>query len=396
MATLSTLRPAFAIVIVNGEARVPNGGANSRSRRRSAETRYHEAVDPFSQATLGALVAHAGAGRQLGVRALAVGAGAGALPDIDVLFAIGGDYFDALVSHRGITHSLGFAPVVGPLLGWVVWRIEGSHDRVRLWRWVLALTAALFSHPLLDVVTPYGTQLLLPFSDARFAIDAMPIIDPAFTLILLVGAVVAWRRPAWRVVPATALALAAGYVGYAWTLNEAAARTAQGQLAAAQVEPVEVAAFPTVLQIHWRRVVARTPDDVYAGFVSMWRPCPIDWGVAPRPEPEAVAAWRGTREGRIFDWFTLGWVLHWRTSAGLQAADLRYGFTTDPRVSVFTAQAEMDASGAVRVSGGRTQPGRGDLSPGRLFSQAFPRDCQAVKNANMVQHTDAKPAATDA
>ena len=353
-------------------------------------------MDPVSQATFGALVAHAGAGRQLGVRALAVGAGAGALPDIDVLFSIGGDYFDALVSHRGITHSVFFAPVVGPLLGWAAWRIEGRGDGGRLRLWMLALTAALWSHPILDVMTPYGTQLLLPFSNARFAIDAMPIIDPAFTLILLVGAIAVWRRPTRRVVPAAALALSFGYIGYAWTLNEAAVSTARRQLAAAQVEPVQVAAFPTVLQIHWRRVVARTPDDVRAGFVSTWRPCPIEWGVAPRPAPDAVAAWRDTREGRIFDWFTLGWVLHWRTPTSIHAADLRYGFTADPRVSVFTAQAEVDASGVMRVAGGRTQPGRGELGLGALFRQAYPADCQAVKNASTVQPTEARPAATDA
>ena len=353
-------------------------------------------MDPVSQATLGALAAHVGAGRQLGARAIAVGAGAGLLPDIDVLFSIGGDYFDAIASHRGITHSLFFAPIVGPLLGWAAWRIDGTLDGARLKRWVLALTAALFSHPLLDLMTPYGTQLLLPFSNARFAIDAMPIIDPVYTLILLIGVILAWRRPSRRAASAAALLLSSGYIGYAWTLNEAAARTAQAQLAAAGVEDVEVVAFPSVLQIHLRRVVARAPDEVRAGFVSMWQPCPIEWGVAPRIESDVVAAWRDTREGRIFEWFAMDWVLHSPTPTGLAVADLRYGFTADPRVSVFTARAEVDAAGAMRVTGGRTQPGRGDLSVGSLFEQAYPSGCQAVKNASTVQQTEARPAATDA
>ena len=355
-------------------------------------------MDPISQAALGALAAQVAAGRQLGVRALVAGAGAGALPDIDVLFAIGGDYFDALASHRGITHSVFFAPVIGPLLGLTAWRLEGTGAAPRRRAWVLAFVAALCSHPLLDVMTPYGTQLLAPFSNARFAIDAMPIIDPAFTLILLVGLVLAWRRPARRAATIAAVLTGGAYIGHAWTLNEAAARAAAAQMAAAGVQVAEVAAFPTVLQIHWRRVVVRAPDAVRVGFVSMWRPCPIEWGVAAQlPAGDAVvAAWRGTREGRIFDWFTMGWVLHSHTPTGLAAADLRYGFTADPRESFFTAKAHAGPAGAMRVTGGRTQPSRADLALGRLFRSAYPTGCQAVRNASTVQQTAAKPAATEA
>ena len=353
-------------------------------------------MDPFSQAAVGALAAHGVAGRQLGLRALALGAGAGALPDIDVLFSAGGDYFDALAGHRGVTHSLFFAPLVGPLLGWLVWRAEKSQDRARLKRWMLALAAALFSHPLLDVMTPYGTQLLAPFSNARFAIDAMPIIDPLYTLILIAGVLACCWRPANRLAPLLALGLSIGYIGYAYALNEGAAERARKQLAETGVANVQVAAYPTMLQIHLRRVVARSPDVVRAGFVSMWKPCRIEWGAAPVLEDDAVAAWRSTREGRIFEWFAMGWVLHWRDAARLISADLRYGFAADPRLSVFTTVGELDAGRLVRVRGERSTPAPDQLSLSSLFAQAYPRACQAVKNASTVQQTEASAAATDA
>jgi inner membrane protein len=41
-------------------------------------------------------------------------------------------------------------------------------------------------HVFLDLVTSYGTQLLAPFSDRRFTLDAVFIIDPFFTGSLLV------------------------------------------------------------------------------------------------------------------------------------------------------------------------------------------------------------------
>ena len=117
-------------------------------------------MDPVTHVALGAVVAHTAARRTLGARVLVVGAVAGALPDIDTFLSLSGDYFDELMLHRGITHSLFFAPVVGPLLGCALWRLERRGGTERLRAWIVALTLALLSHPLLDVTTSYGIQLL--------------------------------------------------------------------------------------------------------------------------------------------------------------------------------------------------------------------------------------------
>ena len=355
------------------------------------------AMDPLSQAALGAVVAHAAVHRTLGARALAVGAAAAAMPDIDVLFSLSGDYFDRLRLHRGITHSLFFAPVAGPLLGYLAWRWEKLGGTERLRAWIVALTLALLSHPLLDLMTPYGTQLLLPFSDARFAVRAMPIIDPVYTLVLIAGCFVAWRCPRWPAASVTALAVSIGYLAYAWHLNEAAADTVRAELRAEGVVDADVAAFPTFLQVHYRRVVARTDADVRTGFVSMWRPCPIAWSRAPRVNDARVDAWRQTREGRIFEWFAMGWVHHVPTGQGLVSADLRYGFTADPGQSAFRTVAEFDTAGdLVRVTGLQDRPPPQFLNAGGLIANAYPETCQTVRKATPVQQTAARAAATDA
>ena len=46
---------------------------------------------------------------------------------------------------------------------------------------------ALVTHPLLDAMTVYGTQLALPFSDHPFGVGSIFIIDPLYTLPLLAG-----------------------------------------------------------------------------------------------------------------------------------------------------------------------------------------------------------------
>ena len=335
-------------------------------------------MDPVTHVALGAVVAHTAARRTLGTRVLVVGAVAGALPDIDTFLSLSGDYFDELMLHRGITHSLFFAPVVGPLLGCALWRLERRGGTERLRAWIVALTLALLSHPLLDVTTSYGIQLLQPFSDARFAVWAMPIIDPVYTLILLAGFLVAWRRPNWKAAPVVALALSTGYLAYAWHLSEAAADTARAELRAQGVENPEVAAFPVLGQVHYRRVVARTDAEVRTGLVSMWRPCPIAWSSAPRVQGAAVDAWRGSREGRIFEWFAMGWVHHVATGQGLVSADLRHGFTADAGESVFSTLAEFDPlGGLVRVTGVHQGSEGGVLAPGELIASAYLGTCQS-------------------
>ena len=306
-------------------------------------------MDPVTHLAFGAALGHGCFHKHLGFRAAVFGALAAAAPDIDVVWMGAGDEFDALVLHRGITHSVPFEAVVGPLLGWVVCRWNnGEH----LWKWIATITLALWSHAFLDWVTPYGTQLLQPFSDRRFASSTMPIIDPLYTLLLCIGLGIAWRLRAktWAgFVSLAALALSLAYIGYAAHLNSNAERFAARQLAADGVTTAAVAAYPTVLQIYLRRVVARTPTEDHVGFVNMWAPCRIRWGIAAREHSAPIDAVMATREGRLFRWFAMGQVVATafpiREGWNIRVADLRYGIDTDPTDSIFAFDAPVHVDG---------------------------------------------------
>ena len=242
-------------------------------------------MDPVSQAALGAIAARSVAPADMAKGVVIAGLALGAAPDLDVVFSIDGDFFDTLKHHRGITHSLIVLLAVGPLAGHWLWRRFGDGLRWRrqhLW-WLAIATAALLSHPLLDGLTTYGTQWLAPFSDRRFAVNAMPIIDPLYTLILLGGlGAGAWlKSPRLRKASAlVALALSCAYLAYGWAQNRETAQFAAEQLEAEGLVDYELSAFPTILQVHYRRVVVRTPDEVRVGFFSTWSPCAIEWGRA--------------------------------------------------------------------------------------------------------------------
>jgi inner membrane protein len=55
------------------------------------------------------------------------------------------------------------------------------------WRWTLATALILITHALLDGMTVYGTQLWLPFYTEAVGLGSVFIIDPLYTLPLLLS-----------------------------------------------------------------------------------------------------------------------------------------------------------------------------------------------------------------
>src|SRR5690606_170787 len=88
--------------------------------------------------------------------------------------------------HRGFSHSLVFGFLVAPVLGWLLSKSPWSQGQ-SFWLWTQLFFWCIFTHPLLDSFTSYGTQLFLPFSDYRVELNTIFIIDPAYTLPMLAG-----------------------------------------------------------------------------------------------------------------------------------------------------------------------------------------------------------------
>jgi len=225
-------------------------------------------MDSLTQLALGASVAVAVMGRRTAVWKAALWGGvAGTLPDLDALI----DHGDAvlnMVLHRADTHALFYLLLAAGPLGWLIARLHGEGAQWR--RWWLAMTLVLVTHTLLDAMTVYGTQLLLPFTDNAYGVGSVYIIDPAYTLPLLLGVVLAlvWRRAGaranhWALAVST-LYLGWGVVAQTWVSDHARASLAQADLAHERLL-VTPAPFSTVL---WR-VVAVDGAVYHEGYYSL-------------------------------------------------------------------------------------------------------------------------------
>ena len=162
-------------------------------------------MDSLTQIVLGAAVAELTIGRKVGNRAIVWGAAAGTIPDLDVY---AGFFFDDLTKnemHRAFSHSLFFCLIAAPIFSWLVmkkeklfmssfiaivlglfvlngasmkgwlivlgifaalmipvWRMKPVAERSTRKDWTRMMFWTLFTHPLLDAHTSWGTQLLWP------------------------------------------------------------------------------------------------------------------------------------------------------------------------------------------------------------------------------------------
>ncbi|KTD06576.1 integral membrane protein [Legionella gratiana] len=144
-------------------------------------------MDPVTHAALGASCAQAILGKYNKDIPWKVGALAAMAPDLDIFIRFKNNPLSLELWHRHFTHSFLFIPLGGILVALFFL----CFSRYRTY-WKITLSAALVgyaTHGLLDALTSYGTVLLWPISYKRISWDIIAIVDPIFTIPLILGVV---------------------------------------------------------------------------------------------------------------------------------------------------------------------------------------------------------------
>ncbi|MBN9427256.1 MAG: metal-dependent hydrolase [Burkholderiales bacterium] len=226
-------------------------------------------MDSVSQFALGAALSVAVMGRRTSVWKAALWGGVCAtLPDLDA-FIDHGDPISNVTLHRAQSHSLFYLSLLAPLLAWPIARLHGEGAQWR--RWWLALWLALVTHPLLDLMTVYGTQLARPFTDHPYAVGSIFIIDPLYTLPLLIGLAITLsarspRRLRWN---QAGLALSTAYLAWSLIAQQHVIGVARQSLQAQGLPAGQLLVTPTAFNTVLWRVLAVTPDGYVEGFHSL-------------------------------------------------------------------------------------------------------------------------------
>ena len=226
-------------------------------------------MDSLTQIALGSAVGVAVMGRRTAVwKAALWGAVAGTLPDLDA-FIDQGDPILNMTRHRAESHALFYLTLAAPLLAWGVSRLHREASLFR--RWCLALWLVLITHPLLDVMTVYGTQLLQPFSSHPFGVGSIFIIDPLYTVPLIVGVAMALRLKSsrglgWNL---AGLAFSTLYLGASVPAQQQATQVARAALQAEGIAADGLLVTAAPFNILLWRLVATTPTQYFESHYSL-------------------------------------------------------------------------------------------------------------------------------
>ncbi len=144
-------------------------------------------MDSISQFVLGAGVALA-ISPVKSRRIALIGGALATVPDLDILVQYDNELTE-FVSHRSFSHSLFVLallslPLASGLKKWQT-NLALSYQQ---WLWVCL--GALLTHPLLDSLTIFGTQLFWPLPVKSVMIGSMFIADPLYTVPLLLSLII--------------------------------------------------------------------------------------------------------------------------------------------------------------------------------------------------------------
>ena len=180
-------------------------------------------MDPISQGTVGAAFAQSTANKKNILRIGIIGFLAGLAPDLDVLIRSTDDPILFLEYHRQFSHSLFFIPFGSLIVALLIFLlVKGSMGFKTVY---LASFLGYATHGLLDACTSYGTQLFWPFSNERVTWNNISIVDPIFTIpvIILVAIAITKKRRIFSffAIGWIAFYLSLGFVQYERALSAA-------------------------------------------------------------------------------------------------------------------------------------------------------------------------------
>lgn len=351
-------------------------------------------MDSVTQFVLGAGVSCAFLGRHIGLRKAALTGGfLGTLPDLDVLIPAD-NAIDAFISHRGWSHSLVVHAAATPLLGEAIFRllrlkdVLGHDSKARFYVYV-AVFLCLSTHALLDAMTVYGTRLFWPVWNEPVGLGSIFIIDPLYTLPLLVITLWALVQSRWSPSFGKGLAIAliasTGYLGWTVTGQVIASQRSTDYLAETGVEPSGMLTTPTPFNsLFWRTIAIRNGD-----YINIYIPLFGDEDAVTayqhaRNVP-GIACWLGnTMESdndiHALAQFSKGFFKIYEAGADIRYADLRMGITPNYAFTFTVAERGRDGTRLIdpeRVELDRSGGNDWDWLRAGIFGDAVVRQAEA-------------------
>ncbi len=243
-------------------------------------------MDSLTHIALGACIGEAFFERGFGKKAMIWGALAQSIPDIDFIAATWLSTPQALLAHRGFTHSLLFALLIIPVFALAADKIHKPQN-ISFRKWLLFFGTEIFVHLFIDAFNNYGVGWFEPFSHLRFSFNAIYVADPFFSLwpgiaclmLILLGPYHRHRKFWWKI----GVLLPLGYLAYCTGNKFRINREVKEIFITEHIPHERYFTTPAPLQNWLWYVVAGNDQGYYVGFKSLFdRKAAISFQYFPR------------------------------------------------------------------------------------------------------------------
>lgn len=137
-------------------------------------------MDSLTHIAIGACIGESFFEKGFGKKAMWWGALAQSIPDIDFVSSLWLSSSEALLAHRGFTHSFLFLLMIVPIMAFIAYYIHKPRN-ISIHKWILFFFVEVFIHLFIDAFNNYGIGWLEPFSHERFSFNVIYVADPFFS-----------------------------------------------------------------------------------------------------------------------------------------------------------------------------------------------------------------------
>mgnify|MGYP005847741731 CR=1 FL=1 len=285
-------------------------------------------MDSLTQIALGIATAELVAGKQLGNKTFLYGALLGTIPDLDIVVGKFLNPIDGIAIHRGLSHSLLFFVVLSPILGWAIAALE--RKKINFKSATLLSFWCLVTHVILDLFTSWGTQLFWPLPH-RIALKTIFVIDPLYTLPLLISLILVWKNKAhWvrKKLIIRGLTLSTSYLLLTCILKLMALQQFENSLKTEKIKYQELIVKPTAFNcILWNANIA-TSNGYYLADYSFFDTQPIAFTFYEK-DKKLEQKLANSKDFHQLNTISEGWFVVTQKSDTLYFNDLRFGLLNE-------------------------------------------------------------------
>jgi inner membrane protein len=264
---------------------------------------------------------------------------------------------------------------------WIVWRSWKYYglsqarevEKIAYTNWYWFFFWTIFTHPILDCFTAYGTQLFAPFSSSRVSWDNISVVDPLYTMPFLICLVIAsfYKRYEYQrsVFNFLGICLSSLYMIFTLWNKDRINTILENTLAQEQIKYSRYMTAPTILNnVLWSATV-ESDSLFYQGSYSIF-------DNVDRFKLKKIVK-NHTLLGKKLDndytiqklrWFSKDYFALLKSSDGyVQLNDLRFGIITESQEIketdyVFRFKLIPDKNGSYHIDGSSGRPQRGEAS----------------------------------